>query len=73
MTQVLHIRVGVRTSAGLLRKSPLSLLMMLHFFSISLQVVVAVLSPLGRVCLRVKPTHSQEMEGERLSVMSLDT
>lgn len=41
MTQVLHLRLSVRISARLLGKSPLFLLMMLHFSSVSLLVVVA--------------------------------
>lgn len=41
MTQVLHVRLSVRTSAGLLGKSPLFLLMMLHFSSMNLLVGVA--------------------------------
>lgn len=70
MTPVLQIRVSVRISAGQLRNSTLFLLMMLNFFSLSLQVVVAVFHS-RRVCLRMKPTRSQEMEGERFLVTSL--
>ena len=41
MTQVLHVKLSIRTSARLLGKSPLFLLMMLHFSSMNLLVVVA--------------------------------